>query len=165
MPPPEHNVNGPPTSAASHLRMIVHINHIIQKPRWCNIQSPIAVGITFVSIPYYASVVNWSRNKEWTITWPLQVKNVLAMEPNKQAGQYNLAIIETRGLLQRTIIFIWYISHNNDLCTFQASLPSSLICNFQRIIPPPVTKMLELCLPDITVNLFVNEAFEDRTTN
>jgi hypothetical protein len=58
MPPPEHNVNGPPTSVAPHLRIEVHINHIIQKPRWYNSGSPVVVGITFVSIPYYATVVN-----------------------------------------------------------------------------------------------------------
>src|SRR3954469_20090730 len=38
MPPPEHNANGLPTSVAPHLRMMLHIKHMIQKPRWCKHQ-------------------------------------------------------------------------------------------------------------------------------
>jgi hypothetical protein len=42
------------------------------------------VGVTFVGIPDYASVINRRRHEECAIMRPVQVKNVLVMEPAKQ---------------------------------------------------------------------------------
>lgn len=39
--------------------------------------------LTFVYIPYYARIVNWSCKKKLTINWPPQVQDILSMKPRR----------------------------------------------------------------------------------
>jgi hypothetical protein len=110
MPPPEHNVNGPPTSVAPHLRIKVHINYIIRKPRWYNTLDHLLLQ----ELPLLAShIMQLLSTEADTRNKPsldhCRSRTSLRWNLNKQV-QYNLAIIETRGLLQRSTIIRWHIS-------------------------------------------------------
>jgi hypothetical protein len=42
------------------------------------------VGVTFIGVPDYASVINRRGHEECAVMGPVQVKNVLVMEPAEQ---------------------------------------------------------------------------------